>query len=189
MSDIGAGGVRVAYPLFHEGGSGAIPTSALHFRIESIAYDTARELNKLWHSRLPRIGDPPEVMKAGIHYGAIFEGLIYAVAIWTHPVNRSLPQEHWLELRRLAIAPDAPRNMASRMLAVMARLIRRSRPGLTTLVSYHDTEVHTGGIYRAAGWKESADVVFKSWTSKTRVRPADQSSGAKKRWELKLRAD
>jgi hypothetical protein len=38
----------------------------------------------------------------------------------------------------------------------MARFVRRDRPGVVRLISYHDTEGHTGGIYRAAGWVPTA---------------------------------
>ncbi len=147
-----AGSVAVAHPLYQGEGGGSIPTSALQLRLHKIGPETAIDLNRKWHSRLPRIGDPIGPLLAGIHYAAEFDGIYYAVAMWTHPVNRSLPQNEWLELRRLAISADAPRNTASRMLAVMSKLIRRERPEITRLISYQDTEVHTGGIYRAAGW-------------------------------------
>jgi hypothetical protein len=181
-----ADGVREARSLFQERGSGAVPTSALQLTLEVIDFEDARKLNRLWHSRLPRIGDPARVMRAALCFGAVFDGLYYATAIWSHPANRSLPQEDWLELRRLAVAPDAPKNTASRMLGVMARLIRRYRPKIARLVSYHDTEVHTGGIYRAAGWVTTAETKFVSWTNGARTRPADQSTADKQRWELAL---
>lgn len=187
MKDNRAESVRVARHLFQDAGGGSIPTSALQLWIHQIEYRTARILNECWHSRLPRIGDPPSVMEAGIHFGATFEDRLYAVAIWTHPVNRSLPQDEWLELRRLAVASDAPRNTASRMLSVMARMIRRHRPGIERLISYQDTEVHTGAIYKAAGWqcvtKPRRGGTDGGWTNRTRVRPPSQSTAKKQRWE------
>jgi hypothetical protein len=108
------------------------------------------------------------------------------VAIWSHPVNRSLPQTEWLELRRLAICDESPRNTASWMLGVMARLIRRASPEITTLVSYQDKEVHAGTIYKAAGWTPTAVKKFASWTNAKRTRPADQAPSDKQRWELRL---
>jgi hypothetical protein len=188
--------VRVAYPLFQAEGGGSTPTSALQLRIEPIPYDQARALNALWHSRLPRIGDPARLMLAGMHYGAEFDGLIYAVAIWSHPVNRSLPQTEWLELRRLAVAPDAPRNTASRMLAVMARLIKRCRPEVGRLISYQDTDIHSGGIYAAAGWKKTVLSKWSDWNKpnsrnlngRPRTRPESQSKAMKQRWEKIIRS-
>lgn len=182
-----AGGVMDAR-LFHQTErGGSIPTSALQLWIHRCTAETAVELNREWHSTLPRIGDPIGPLSAGLHLVASFDRERYAVAIWTHPVSRVLPQKEWLELRRFAIAPDAPRNTASRMLAVMVRLIRKQRPGLTRLISYQDTEAHTGGIYRACGWQPF--IVPRSntnWGGQSRSRPASQSTAKKVRWELEL---
>lgn len=182
-----AEGVRVAHPLFQAEGGGASPTSALQLRLEEIDAKTAKALNRLWHSRLPRIGDPLSVFTAGVCYGAEFDGLYYAVAIWTHPVNRSLPQD-WLELRRLAIAPDAPRNTASRLLGVMAKLLAKKRPEVPRFISYQDADVHTGSIYRAAGWTPAAVSARRvsPWNNRTRRRPAAQSAAPKHRWDKVL---
>jgi hypothetical protein len=38
------------------------------------------------------------------------------------------------------------------MLGEMAKWYRRHRPECEKLISYQDCEVHTGTIYRAAGW-------------------------------------
>lgn len=182
-----ADGVRVAQPLFQEAGSGSIPTSALDLWIVTIDFDTAKQLNRLWHSRLPRLGTGAVINMPYLCFAAEFDGLYYATGIWSNPVARNLPQDTWLELRRLAIASDAPRNTASRMLAIMTRRIRKDLPSVTTLVSYQDTSVHTGGIYRAAGWKATTiSAEGDNWTRKKRPRPKAQSEAAKQRWELRV---
>lgn len=179
-----ADGVREARSLFQERGSGAIPTSALQLNLEVVDFEDAKKLNRLWHSRLPRIGDPNSVMRAGVCYGAVFDGRYYASAIWSHPAARLLPQDSWLELRRLAVAPDAPRNTASRMLGVMTRLIRKCRPKTVRLISYQDTEVHTGGIYKAAGWVAVSTTGFqRKWGCPSRPRPPSQSEAVKRCWD------
>jgi hypothetical protein len=183
-----ADGVRIAHPLFHAGGSGVTPTSALQLRIEPMAFLTAKDLNRLWHSRLPRMGTGfIKNQQTFPCFGAEFDGLWYAAAIWSNPVARKLPQKTWLELRRLAIAPDAPRNTASRMLRIMVLLLRKARPEVVRLVSYQDTEVHTGGIYKAAGWT-AADTTGsqRQWGCPSRPRPAAQSAAVKVRWEKVL---
>ena len=68
----------------------------------------------------------------------------------THP--RGACPESGLSSRRLAVAPDAPHCTASRMLGQMARWIRTNLPDVPVLLSYQDMDVHTGTIYRAAGW-------------------------------------
>jgi hypothetical protein len=188
--DSRADGVRVAQPLFQVEGSGSIPTSALQLWLAKIDSETARELNKLWHSRLPRMGTGCVQKMNGYHcYGAEFKGVYFAVAIWSNPVARNLPQTEWLELRRLAIAPDAPKNTASRMLGIMARLLRKECEKVTTLVSYQDLDCHTGAIYRAAGWTMTTINKDGNWTRKGRPRPKAQSESPKQRWEKVIRME
>ena len=178
--------IRVMRPLFQAGEGGSTPTSALQLWLEPIGFDVARELNRLWHSRLPRMGTGCIDNQPFLCYASEYDGIAYAVAIWSNPVARNLPQQEWLELRRLAIAPDAPRNTASRMLAVMARLVRQAKPEVKTLVSYQVLDVHTGAIYRAAGWKKTAVNACGNWNRPSRSRPSAQSAAAKQRWERSL---
>jgi len=84
-------------------------------------------------------------------YRAAYGGVTYAVALWNTPSARTLPSG-LLELRRMAVADDAPHCTASRFLAEMAKRIRKEFPDYTKLISYQDVEVHSGTIYRAAGW-------------------------------------
>lgn len=174
--------VRVAYPLFHAGGGGSTPTSALQLFFRVVDFKTARAMVRIWHSRLPKLTSP----QCRIAYAAEFDGIFYATAIWCRPIARALPQYEWIELQRMAIAPDAPRNTASRMLAWMVRDIRQRFADVIRLVSYQDTEVHTGTIYRAAGWKPTVCHNFSDWT-KSRHRNKAQSTAAKQRWELVIK--
>lgn len=178
--------IRVMHPLFQAGEGGATPTSALQLVLERIPFKDALRLNRAWHSRLPRLGTGFVANQPFPCFGAIYDGRVFGVAIWSNPVARNLPQHDWLELRRLAIAPDAPRNLASRMLGVMARILRRERPHVRCLVSYHDTAVHTGAIYRAAGWTPTTVNNNGNWTRKSRQRPQAQSEAPKQRWEKVL---
>jgi hypothetical protein len=109
---------------------------------------------KRWHSRLPECQDGPWM------YAFLARKVdhVYAVALWSSPSARCLPQ-HYVELRRMACAPDAPKNTASRFLAWMLRQIPASH---WKAISYQDTEVHTGTIYKAAGWFPAHTVVPKA---------------------------
>jgi hypothetical protein len=176
-------GVRVAYPLFHEEGDGSTPISPLQLFFRPIDLSTAKRLNRLWHSRLPRAGR----LTCRVAYAAEFAGRFFAVAIWTNPVARLLPQWTWLELNRFAIAPDAPKNTASRMLGWMTRDIRLRLPEVERLISYQDMDVHAGTIYRACGWTASQESSGGEWCVPTRwVRPT-QSASPKRRWEKVIR--
>ena len=182
-----ADSVRVAHPLFQTESGGSIPTSALQLRFYECDVKTAQELNKAWHSRLPKTSWSNLIRTCHLAcYTAMCDGLYYATAIWTQPIARYCPQNEWLELRRMAISGDAPRNTASRMLAWMAKDIRKRWPEVSRLISYQDTDGHKGTIYSAAGWV-AGDVgqrIKKGWDS--RDRNAMQSKAPKIRWEKEL---
>lgn len=175
-------------PLFRSGNGGETPTSALQLRIRESGMPRAQELNRLWHSVLPDthlgnlVGNTHSVA-----YVAEVGETAYAVAIWTTPIAANRMKDGWtaLELRRLAIADDAPKNTASRMLGIMTRLIRKKWPELTRLVSYQAEKHHAGTIYKAAGWKVTARSDAKTW-HEGESRAAQQTDSSKVRWELPL---
>src|SRR5574337_2204969 len=120
---------RVACPLFQAEYGGPKPTSALQLHFSKVSESTFRSLNGQWHSRLPKIGNS----HFRVCYQATHNNVVYAVAAWSNPVARMLPQTEWMELRRFAIAPDAPRFTASRMLGWMRRDIVERFPGIVRL--------------------------------------------------------
>jgi len=178
---------QLAFQLV-EGGS--IPTSPLHFNIKEIGVQAACDLNAKWHSRLPK------VVAGNIYrnrhyvcYAAEYEGNYWAVGIWSSPVaaNRFKNGNNILELRRLAISPEAPFNTATRMLKVMRLDISKRFSNVSRLISYQDTEVHQGTIYKAAGWTSTATSDGISWSVTGRKRNEDQTTAKKVRWEFVLR--
>jgi hypothetical protein len=190
-------GVPVARPADQPGGGGSTPTSTLDLVLYAMDFALAAEFNAAWHSTLPALGTGA-VKAPGrrfLCYAACARGPIYgrvfAVAIWSKPAGRMAVQDgSVLELRRLAIGPDAPRNTASRMLRVMALLIRKARPQVRKLTSSHTTTDHTGAIYKAAGWvkvgKPRTNGTRGEWAARTRKRPPAQRTGKKQRWEKVL---
>lgn len=141
---------RLLSPLFNPGVHSP-PPRASDLSVVRCDPQVARDLNQLWHSRLPQTQQGPWMLAFAAHY----EWTAFAVALWHNPSARNLPAT-WLELRRLAVAPDAPHCTASFMLGRMRKWIASERPEITRLVSYQDMEVHTGTIYRAAGWHVGA---------------------------------
>lgn len=176
--------VTVAYPLFQAESGGSTPTSPLQLQVGSISTQKFLELNKLWHSRLPLVGNA--FKGVGQCYGAEYDGKYYAVAYWSNPVSCSIKEPDTYELRRMAVGPDAPKYTATRFLAIMIRLLKKHRPTLTKLISYQDTEVHTGTIYKASGWVAEYETKFSSWTRNKRQRNDEQSKAAKIRWAKEL---
>lgn len=175
--------VLASLPLFQTERSGSIPTKALLF--EQITSKRAQKLNALWHRTLPKIG---AVNTMKVCYGAKANGNYYAIAMWSNPVARMLCQQTWLELRRFAIADDAPKNTATRMLAWMERDIRRRFPIMERLVSYQDAEEHTGTIYRAMGnWLPvELNKTGGAWSNRQRWNRTAKRLGKKVRWERPL---
>lgn len=183
MNDIRADDARIACPLFQAEYGGEVPTSALQLRIGKIDVRLALKLNRRWHSRLPEL-----VNWQGCEaYGAECNNIYYAAAMWGQPVARMLNGRGWYELRRMAIADDAPPNTASRMLRVMRLLIAKARPDVVKLISYQDTEVHTGTIYRAAGWIIGSRSEGGEWSRPSRFREKVTTGAEKLRWEYTLR--
>lgn len=81
------------------------------------------------------------------------------VAWWIPPTKsaaKNVAGEGWrgvLALSRLVCEPDVPRNGASFLIAKSISLIDRARwPVLLTYAD--DWQGHSGGIYRATGWRE-----------------------------------
>ena len=146
--------LMVERTLFQVGDGGSIPTSPLQLKVERINVHLACKMNEEWHSRLPRIHWSNVARNTHyVCYGASYDYRWYAVGIWSSPVARLLDNKSILELRRLAICRDAPKNTASRMICVMVKLIRKRLPQITKLISYQDTAVHNGTIYKASGWR------------------------------------
>ena len=169
----------IAYPLFYTENN-ISPTSPLQFELGIVPTPKAKELNKKWHSRLP---DFP-AFDANLCHTLIYDGRYYAVAIWSHPISRHLPKTY-LELRRMAICSNAPKNTASRFIKLMILDIRKRMPDITTVVSYQDTLVHLGTIYKASGWKQAAESKGPNWKTKWpyHQRNEYQADSPKIRWE------
>jgi hypothetical protein len=186
---------RVVCPLFQAEDGGSIPASTLQVKdllFEPSPRPHAVQLVREWHSRLPNCQDGPWEYAFLARYGR----LTYAVALLNSPSARCLPS-HWLELRRLACAPDAPKNTCSAFLGWIVRYLKAHASERERLISYQDTAVHAGTIYRAAGW-------IPAFTSAPRIRDRsgnrtgtkrkyrwningqDADAAAKVRWEISL---
>jgi hypothetical protein len=166
------------------------PLSPKEFEFKIIRAQTACDLNGKWHSRLPIIDWSNVVRNTHyVCYGALYKSEFYASAIWSSPVaqNRFKNGKQILELRRLAISPEAPRNTATRMLSFMRKNIAEIFPDIALLISYQDTEVHLGTIYKADNWKSVHESPGIAWNTEARARNVEQSLAPKIRWEFKLR--
>ncbi len=171
----------------------AAPESARSLEVRRCEPWVARSFIAAWHSRLPRTQVGPWKLAFVAHYSET----CFAAALWHNPSARGLP-DSWLELRRLAVADDAPHCTASFMLSRMARWVRANLPEVDRLLSYQDTAVHLGTIYKAAGWRAAHVAKARARDrSKPRVgtrrdyrsnlNGVDPDASEKVRWELVLR--
>lgn len=159
------------------------PQSPTQFVVKEIDVHLACRLNKMWHSRLPKIHWSNVVRnKTHVCYGLFFDGGCWAIAIFSSPVARYLDDNTILELRRYAIKDGAPKNTASWGIGKMTKLIRDNFPNIDKLISYQDTAVHSGTIYKSSNWYAASHTKFGSWR-KSRKRNPDQATGDKIRWE------
>lgn len=123
--------------------------------VETVARAEADACVRAWHYS----GKP--YAKSRVHLGVTLHGRIVGAmqlgpAIDTRRVLSLVPGTTWdgyLELNRMALSDEAPRNSESRCLAIMARIIRKNAPHVEWIVSYSDaTQCGDGAIYRAAGF-------------------------------------
>ena len=155
--------------------------------IEETRAQIACMLNELWHSRLPDIHWSNVVRnKKYVCYVFKYKQAIVGTAIWSSPVARRLDPLTTLELRRMALSDVCPKNTATYTLSQMIKSIRVKFNDLTKLISYQDTEVHFGTIYKAANWTETITNPGGEWSSPSRPRDKVQTSVPKVRWEYNL---
>lgn len=180
-------GSELIVSLFREPPTAPL-VSAKQFRFEEIDMKDARVLNRRWHSMLPRT-DLGNLLcgNTSVAYGAGCGGRWYAVAIYTQPIIHALCDGQTIELRRLAICNEAPKNTASRMLSITRGMVFKRFPEMKKIISYLAVDVHTGTIYRAAGWKAVGTVTAarpqRLPGSKQRATGPLQTSSRKQRWE------
>ena len=157
--------------------------------IEECRAQIACMFNELWHSRLPKIHWSNVVRNTHyVCYVFKYKQAIIGVGIWSSPVaqNRMKDGKTTLELRRLALSDVCPKNTATRTIAEMIKMIKIKFPEITKLVSYQDTNIHLGTIYKAANWKIAGQVPLMDWNTGTRKRNILQSDANKIRWEYLL---
>ncbi len=175
-------------PLFHNGDGGSSPTSTLDLTVREISMRTAADLNRQWHSMLPRT-DLGNLLcgSTSVAYGADYGDQWYAVAIYTQPIIRSLCDGATIELRRLAVCSAAPKNTATRVLAVTRRMVKKRFPQIERIVSYQAVDVHAGTIYKADNWTPAGKIVDarpqRLPGSKQRATGPLQTTSRKLRWE------
>ncbi|HEX6927599.1 MAG TPA: hypothetical protein VF167_19400 [Longimicrobiaceae bacterium] len=129
--------------------------SAKDIRIAPIAAKDARRIV----TRLHYSGKV--VNNSQLHLGVFLDGQCKGALSFGPPLDKRkvlglVEGTGWnemLELNRMALADDLPRNGESRALAVSMRLLRKHAPHIKWVLSFADgTQCGDGTIYRAAGF-------------------------------------
>lgn len=165
------------------------PNSPNQLNIIEITADEASRLNKIYHSKLPKIHSSNIIRNTHyVCYGILYNKTAIGCAIWSSPVaqNRFKNGKKILELRRMALNSRCPKNTASWAISKMIKRIKIKFPEIEKLISYQDTSVHYGTIYKASNWIIGNETKFLSWTTNKRIRNKDQTNAKKIRWEYKL---
>jgi len=122
-----------------------------------LALQEAKTFVKRWHySKI----FPPHCL---VNLGALdANGELAAVAMWgygvrpRHTIQRLFPSlgvKDYLELNRLCVRDDMPRNSESRFISQCVKWIRENRPDVKVLFSWADgLRGKPGFVYQAASW-------------------------------------
>lgn len=132
------------------------------------------------------------ILAANHYLGPIDRGIAwrdaFGVIVVGPPTSRRIPL-NWLELIRWCIV-SRDKNAGSQQWGAFVRAVRKSRPDVTTIVSYSDPSAgHTGALYRACNWLWAP-----TWH---RLRPpptgngkwSDKAESVKDRWIFPLQRD
>lgn len=158
-------------------------------QVNEIRAQIACMLNELWHSRLPLIHWSNVVRNTHyVCYGIFYKQAVIGVGIWSSPVaqNRFKNGKELLELRRLALSDVCPKNTATYVISKMVNAIKIKFPEIKKLISYQDTKVHNGTIYKAANWIVDGETQLIDWNVNGRKRNILQSDADKIRWAYNL---
>ncbi len=147
-----AGRIPANRPDHHREEGGAAPTPALrNLRVQTISPRIAKPVLRNHY-----LGSLPGATQIsfGVFNGPSLEGV---VTLGCGPINghrlvRGATRDDYLCLSRLWLSDRLPRNSESRVIAVVARLLRKYT-AVKFLLSYADpTHGHRGIVYQAAGW-------------------------------------
>jgi len=157
------------------------PPSARSLEVRPVPYRIARAFVERYHYLAYA---PPG---ARICMGAWYGDRLVGVMLFGRPVARLEDQKHTLELTRMVLLDECPRNSESRALGLATRWIRGHMPEVRRLIAYADpNRGHRGTVYLAAGWKIVGKTKGGKWSCPSRPNRRDAAAGPKLKFELPL---
>jgi len=156
------------------------PPGAKSLEVRPVQFRVARRFVQIHHYL--RYAPPGARACLGVWHGTRLMGVL----MFGRPAARLEDQRHTLELTRMVLLDECPRNSESRALGLAARWIRRNMPEIHRLIAYADpARGHKGTIYRAAGWRYVGETEGRPWNRPGRPR-RDAAPGPKLKFELIL---
>jgi hypothetical protein len=130
-------------------------TSAKDIRVAPVTRSAADACIKKHHYSGKVVNN--SVLHFGVFLGDVMHGALQFGPSFDkrkiQPLVRDTSWNGFIELNRMALGPELPRNSESRALAVAFRLIRKHYPHIEWVVSFSDgTQCGDGAIYRASGF-------------------------------------
>jgi hypothetical protein len=117
--------------------------------------------------------------------GAYFDNELIGLIILSHPAARYEDQKTTLEIRRLAFAPNAPKNSPSRLIGFAKR--KAKKRGFKRIISYASTyQHHEGKVYLATGFQQTIISTGAHWKRKGRTKVTGWDTSPKLKFELCL---
>lgn len=102
------------------------------------------------------------VSNSSLHFGCFLDNSLHGVLSYGSPLDKrkvlnTVKDSSWnsmLELNRMAMDKDLPKNSESRCISISLRLIKKNAPQIKWVLSFSDgTQCGDGVIYRASGFK------------------------------------
>jgi hypothetical protein len=157
VADFCVGGAAGSLPALQAGDGGSSPTPTLHFSpkdlvVRPIPHSVAAQVARDRHYLHSAPASP--LLSFGVFAGPRLEGIaiITPGPLNGHRLLRDADRRDVVCLARLWLSDDLPRLGESRVLGILARLVRRALSA-KALLAYSDPAAgHTGMVYRAAGW-------------------------------------
>jgi hypothetical protein len=124
-------------------------------QLKLIQMETASLCYRKWHY----FGD--KGFLATYNFGVYFDNFIQGAISYGIPNAKNIKgyydkntQNEFMELTRLALSDNLPKNSESRVIAISLKLLKRAEPKLKGIITYADTAYgHTGIIYKASNFK------------------------------------
>jgi len=120
---------------------------------------------------------------ARLRIAVYYDGRCVGGMLFGRPIARNIDQWTTLELTRMYLLDECPRNSESRCLGQAAKMIRQMFPEVKQLIAYSDPSYgHQGTIYKAAGWVFDGMTTGGAWIRSDGAPRRNKATSPKLKW-------